>query len=174
MFGNLLPRTPLGQFQSNLAQKWRWLLKCRWTSSHKPYMTVNLIVQPLYKGAIWKFRILTAHLQNMSNHIREYQLSTPENLNVTHVTNFTEKWILTLFFDPHSTPRDKIKIPKSYCTSTIHIQWYYLLTLWNVDGVHVTTTLPKILFDSLCKNENSKYLLCIYKTCPIRCLADGK
>ena len=43
------------------------------------------------KGAKWKFQILTAHLQDMPSHILEYQLSTPENVDVVQVTNFTEK-----------------------------------------------------------------------------------
>ena len=41
---------------------------------------------------IWpkcKFRILTAHLQDMPNHILAYQLSTPENVDVVEVTNLT-------------------------------------------------------------------------------------
>ena len=38
-----------------------------------------------------KIRILTAHLQDMSNHILEYQLSTSENVDVVQVTNFTKK-----------------------------------------------------------------------------------
>lgn len=29
-----------------------------------------------------------------------------------------------LFSDPHMTPRDNVKIPKPYCTSTGHIQSY--------------------------------------------------
>ena len=53
----------------------------------------------------------------MPNHILEYQLSTSENVNVHQVTNFTEKKE-KLFFDPHLTPLDNMKIPKSYCTST--------------------------------------------------------
>ena len=33
-----------------------------------------------------------AHLQDMHNHNLEYQLSTPENLDVVQVINFAEKW----------------------------------------------------------------------------------
>ena len=43
------------------------------------------------QGVKWKFRILTAHLQDMPKHILEYQLSTSENVDVVQVTNFTEK-----------------------------------------------------------------------------------
>ena len=55
------------------------------------------------------------------NHILEFQLSTPENVDVVQVTNFTEKW-KHRFSTPHLTSRDKMKIPIPYCTSTRHIQ----------------------------------------------------
>ena len=42
-------------------------------------------------GSKLKFCILTAHLQDMPNHILEYQLSSPENADVVQVTNYTEK-----------------------------------------------------------------------------------
>ena len=38
-----------------------------------------------------KIQILTAHLQDMQNHIHENQLSTPEKVDRVQVTNFTEK-----------------------------------------------------------------------------------
>ena len=38
----------------------------------------------------------------MPNHILEFQLSTPENVDVVQVTNFTEKRKPS-FFDPHLT-----------------------------------------------------------------------
>ena len=53
----------------------------------------------------------------MLNYILEYQLSTSENVDVVHVTNFTEKKEKS-FFDPHLTPRVKMKIPKPYCACT--------------------------------------------------------
>ena len=56
----------------------------------------------------------------MPNHILEYQLSTSENVDVVQVTNFTEK--RTVVFRPSFDPRDKIKIPKLYWTSTGHGQ----------------------------------------------------
>ena len=56
----------------------------------------------------------------MPNHILEYQLSTSENVDVVQVTKFTEK--KKLFFDPHLTPRDKMKIPKPYCASARPVQ----------------------------------------------------
>ena len=49
----------------------------------------SIIIRP--QGVILKFRILTAHLLDMFNHILEYQLSTSENVDVVQVTNFTEK-----------------------------------------------------------------------------------
>ena len=55
----------------------------------------------------------------MPNHILEYQLSTSENVDLVQVTNFTEKKEKS-FFDPHLTPRDKMKILKTYCASTGH------------------------------------------------------
>ena len=59
--------------------KWQTLYdrKCHWST----------LIRPL--GAKWKFRILTSHLQDMPNHILEYQLSTPENVDVVQVTNMT-------------------------------------------------------------------------------------
>ena len=45
----------------------------------------------LPQGVKWKFQILTAHLQDMPNHILENQLSTSENVNKVQVTNFNEK-----------------------------------------------------------------------------------
>ena len=57
----------------------------------------------------------------MPNHILEYQLSTSENVDVVQLTNFTAKNGKS-FFDPHLTPRDKMKILKPYCTSTGHSQ----------------------------------------------------
>ena len=33
----------------------------------------------------------SAHLKDMPNHIIEYQLSTPKNVDVVKVTNFIEK-----------------------------------------------------------------------------------
>ena len=56
----------------------------------------------------------------MANHILEYQLSASENVDVVQVTIFTEEE--KLFFDPHLTPRDKMKIPKPYCATTGHGQ----------------------------------------------------
>ena len=72
-------------------------------------------------GDKMKFPMLPAHLQDMPNHILEYQLSTSENVDVVQVTNFTEKKEKS-FFDPYLTLRDKIKIPKPYCASTGHGQ----------------------------------------------------
>ena len=39
------------------------------------------------QGVKWKLRCLTVHLQDMSNHILEFQLCTPENVDVVQVTN---------------------------------------------------------------------------------------
>ena len=63
--------------------------------------------------------MLNAHLRDMPNHIREYQLCIPENVDIVQVTNFTEK---TSFFDPHLTPQDKMKSHKPYCTYTKHTE----------------------------------------------------
>ena len=53
--------------------------------------------------------IYTAHLQNMRNPILEYELSTPENVDVVQVMNFPEKK-KTSFSDPHLSPQDEMKI----------------------------------------------------------------
>ena len=52
----------------------------------------------------------------MPNHILEYQLSTPENVDEVQVTKFEKRE--KSFFDPQLTPQDKMKIPKPYYTST--------------------------------------------------------
>ena len=59
-------------------------------SSDKPYMTENVILRPSYdpEGKM-KIQILTAHLQDMQNHMLENQLSTLKNVDRVQVTNFT-------------------------------------------------------------------------------------
>ena len=42
-------------------------------------------------GSKFKFRILTAELQEISNHILEYQLFTAENVGEVQATNLTER-----------------------------------------------------------------------------------
>ena len=68
-------------------------LKFKWNSSDKPYTTELVIFSTLIwpQEIKWNFWILTAHLQDMPNHILEYQLSTFENVDEVQVTNFTEK-----------------------------------------------------------------------------------
>ena len=73
------------------------------------------------QGAKQNVRIYTAHLQNMLNPILEYELSTPENVDVVQVMNFPEKK-KTSFSDPHLSPRDELKYPTAYYTSTRHTQ----------------------------------------------------
>ena len=70
-------------------------------------MTENLIFSTHVwsQGAKWKFCVLTAHLQDMQdmpNHILEYQLSSPENVDEVQVTNFTDtkSYIFRPSFDP--------------------------------------------------------------------------
>ena len=62
------------------------------------------------QGAKQNVRIYTAHLQNMLNPILEYELSTPENVDVVQVMNFPKKKKKTSFSDPHLSPRDEMKI----------------------------------------------------------------
>ena len=73
------------------------------------------------QGVKWKFRILTAHLQDMPNHILEYQLSIFWKYRCSSSDKLYRKKEKS-FFDPHLTPRDKMKIPKPYCASTGHGQ----------------------------------------------------
>ena len=97
-----------------------YYFKFRWSLSDKPYMTENVIffthIWP--QRVKWKFRILTAHLQYMTNQILEYQLSTSCRCSSSDKLYRKKK----SFFDPHLTPRDKIKIPKPYCASIGHGQ----------------------------------------------------
>ena len=84
----------------------------------------------------------------------------------------------TSFFNPHLTPRDKMKIPKPFCTSTRHFQSYprvsFVYSIKCIDRVPVTTTSPKrhflalMVIDPWGKIENSKPLLGICKIFPIR------
>ena len=56
-------------------------------------MTENVILRHSYdpRGKKMKIQILTAHLQDMQNHIHENQLSTPEKVDRVQVTKFAEK-----------------------------------------------------------------------------------
>ena len=74
------------------------------------------------QGVKWKFRILTAHLQDIPYHILEYYLSTIWNLNWVQVTSLI--WQKTSLFSPRMTPAGKMKIPNPYCTSKRHAQSY--------------------------------------------------
>ena len=87
--------------------------------------------------AKWKFRILTVHLQDMSNHILEYQLSTPENVDEVQLTNFTEKekrrfltiiWPLGIKIKFRNFITHLQDIPN-------HILEYHFIILSNVDKV---------------------------------------
>ena len=44
---------------------------------------------------------ITTHLQDMPNHILEYQLFTPENINVVQMTIFAEKKIKVVLTLPN-------------------------------------------------------------------------
>ena len=100
------------------------------------------------KGAKWKFQILTAHMQDMSIHILEYELSTPENVDVVKLTNITEKTkrrISTLIWP--------LRIKWKFRNLIAHLQYipnhileYQLSILWIEDRVPVTTTSPKTSF----------------------------
>ena len=56
----------------------------------------------------------------MPNYILEYQLFTSENVDVVRDKLYRKKE--KSFFDPHLTPRDKMKILKPYCAFTGHGQ----------------------------------------------------
>ena len=85
-----------------------------------PYMTENVIVSNSYdpKG----------QNENSDKHelMIKYQLSTPDNVDVVQMINFTVKKSKTSIFDPHLTHWDKLKILKPYCTSTRHISFHIL------------------------------------------------
>ena len=115
--------------------------------------------------AKWKFRILPEYVQDMTNHILEYQLSTPENVDVVQVTNFTKKkkrrfstliWSLRIkwkFRNLIAHPRHSQSYPR--------VSFVYSMTfLWQPN--------QNVILGG--KNENSKTLLRICKTCPIRSL----
>ena len=115
--------------------KWQAVYE-KQTSLFDPHMTL---------GGKMMFHILTAHLQDKPNHIRECQLSTIENADKVQVTNFTEKrkshfsnliWPLGMKWKFRSLIAHLQDKPK-------HIQEYYLSTLWIVDRVPMTTNLQK-------------------------------
>ena len=103
---------------------------------------------------------------HMPNHILEYQLFTPENVNVVQVKNFTEK----------RTPWDKLKALKTYCASTRHTHSYPRVSFVyfikcrqsSCDNNFTKNVIFWSLIDPSGKYENSKTLLLIFKTCPIR------
>ena len=80
------------------------------------------------------------------------------------------------FFDPHLTPRGKMKIPKLYCAATGHAQSslrislvFFLKCWWSLsDKTTLENVIFRPLFDPMGQNENFKTLLRIYKTRPTR------
>ena len=80
-------------------------MEFKWQALYDRKCHCSTLIWP--QGAKWKFRILTEHVQDMTNHILEYQLSTPENVDVVQVTNFTPKKRNVVLI-----PRDQMKIPK--------------------------------------------------------------
>ena len=106
----------------------------------------------------------------MPNHILEYQLSTPENVNVVQMTNFTEKKRKS-FFDP----RDKMKYPKPFISkrhsqSFPRVSFAYSMKCRQStsDNNFTKNVIFWLLIDPCGKHENSKNLLRICKTCAIR------
>ena len=76
-----------------------------------PYSTLNTIVSNSYDPK--------RQNENSDKHqlMIKYQLSTPDNVDVVQMINFTVKK-KTSIYDPHLTQWDKFKILKPYCTST--------------------------------------------------------
>ena len=82
-----------------------------------------------------------------------------------------------LFFNPHLTPRDKMKIPKPFCTSSRHFQSYPRVSfVYSIkcrqsssdNNFTKTSFLALTVIDPWGKIENSKPLLGICKIFPIR------
>ena len=84
------------------------------------------------QGVEWKFRILTAHLQDIPYHIfHQYHLSTIWNLDGVQVTSLMRQ--KTSFFHPHMTPGGKMKILNTYWPSSRHPQsypWVSIVYFW--------------------------------------------
>ena len=72
-----------------------YYMKCRWSSSDKPFKTEIWIYRPSFnpRGHNENSESLLhfCKIIYMSNLILEYLLSTPENVDVVQMTNFTEK-----------------------------------------------------------------------------------
>ena len=128
-------------------------MEFKWQALYDRKRHCSTLIWP--QGAKWKFRILTAHLQDMPNHILEYQLSTPENVDVVQETNFAKKkekkkkrrfstlvWPLGIKWKFRNIIAHLQDIPN-------HIPEYHLSILWNVDIVPVITTSPKTSFLAL-------------------------
>ena len=116
-------------------------MEFKWQPLHDRERRWSTFIWPL--GAKWKFQILTAHLQDVPNHILEFQSSITENVDVhvVQVKSFIEKWkhIFSTIIWPLGK---KKKIPKPYCSSTRHTQWYPKLSSSRVP----VTTSPKTSF----------------------------
>ena len=134
-------------------------MEFKWQALYDRNRHFSTLIWP--QGIKWKFRILADHLQDMPNHILEYQLSTSEKSDKLYRKK--EK----SFFNPQLTPRDKMKIQKPYCTSTGHGQssptislLFFLKCWWSLSE---KTTLDNVifrpLFDPRGQNENFKTLL---------------
>ena len=124
-----------GQFQPNLAQNKISLCKgVQVTNLERKHHSSILIWN---QGTKRKFQFL------LPNHILEYQLCSPENVDVVQVTNFKEKRkrrISTLIWPLG------IKWKFLNFTRHTHILGYRLFTLWEVDGASVTTISPETSF----------------------------
>ena len=87
---------------------------------------------------------LIGHLQGLPNHILAHLLFTiPWNSSYKFLEFKLQDSEKKCHFLPLFTPGMKIKIQKPYCTSTRHTESleYHLTTIWNVDGVQVTSPL---------------------------------
>ena len=131
---------------------------------------------------------LIRHLQGLSNHILhiiclQFLCAVNWLTQVTSSLKYTwrssYKILKTLIISrPFFDPRDEKKNSKAYCTSTRHTQSYlrtsfvyYLKCRWSSSDKSYMTenVIVRPWYDPRGKNENSKSLLHICKTCLFIC-----
>ena len=151
------------------------MYKClKWSSSDKPYMTENVIVRPSH-DPLGKIKIPNPYCIS-ARHAKSYSsvsiMSTPEKLDAVQVANFTGK--RNVVFQPPFDPSWKNENPKpcykEHPTISRVVFVYSMKCRQSSSDNNFTKNIIFWLFIDPWgkKYENSKTLLRICKTCPIR------
>ena len=148
------------------------MYKClKWSSSDKPYMTENVIVRPSH-DPLGKIKIPNPYCIS-ARHAKSYSsvsiMSTPEKLDAVQVANFTGK--RNVVFQPPFDLSWKNENSETLLQGIDHFQSIICLFYEMKSSSDNNFTINVIcwpLMDPWGKNENSKALLRISKTYPIR------